>query len=337
MLNDAISAEDSRPTLRMALLNPIGAGLAHYAESLDHVLQTCGVVTYRVDVVEPSAAAHGKIRWLLDYLINARQQIKQDNPNMLIAVWPAVGYWDLPVLTMIAGRRPAYLVMHDPQPLVYARGYGMIAKGLARRLGRGTIVAHSPAAFQAIVDDAGQPRVFEALHPMLAPREASPVAGVRHIRVLGQYKVDRDVAGLERLATNAPPDWSLEIIGRGWPSIDGWHIRNEFVAEAYFDEMVRTSHAIVIPYSRFFQSGVAIRALEWGVPVVGPHASSLQIALGDDCPWLVRDGDWGSAVEAAVQENRDQVYARARDLYDRVIGDWTKMLEQARSAGMCLE
>jgi hypothetical protein len=329
MSSYATSFGDARPTLTMTLANPLGAGLAHYTESLDHVLQACGALTYRVDVIEPSSADYGKMRWLLNYLFRVRRRITQDAPEALIATWPAVGYWDLPALTMIAGRRPVFLVMHDPQPLVYARGYGTVAKALARRLSKGAIVAHSPDAVRAIVDDAGMPRVFEALHPMFAPRSAPPVEGTRrNIRVLGQYKVDRDVAGLERLAASAPLDWRLEIVGRGWPPIEGWDIRSEFVAEERFDELVRTSHVVLIPYSRFFQSGVAIRALEWGVPVVGPYASSLQIALGDDCRWLVKDGDWASAVAAAVEEDREQVSARAQDLYDRVIRDWAKMLAE---------
>jgi hypothetical protein len=167
---------------------------------------------------------------------------------------------------------------------------------------------------------------------MLVPQQAPQVAGrQQNIRVLGQYKVDRDIQGLMRLATNAPPEWRLEIIGRGWPPVDGWHICNEFVTEGRFDELIRTSHAVLIPYSRFFQSEVAVRALEWGVPVVGPYDSSLQIALGDDCGWLVKDGDWGSAVTAAVQEDRDQVFLKSRNLYNRVIEDWSNMLEEASS------
>jgi hypothetical protein len=313
----------------MTLANPVGAGLAHYTESLDHVLQTCGVSTSRVEVVEPSSAGYGKVRWLFDYLLHVRRRISQDRPDALIGVWPAVGYWDLPVLAMIAGRRPVYLVMHDPQPLVYARGYGTIAKTLARRFDWGAIVAHSPDAVKAIVEGAGIHRVFEALHPMLAPRHAPRKARAqKYIRVLGQYKIDRDVTGLKQLAVNAPPNWRLEIVGRDWPSIDGWHIRNGFVAEDDFDELVRDSDVVLIPYARFFQSGVAIRALEWGVPVVGPHESSLQIALGSDCQWLVKNGDWGSAVVAAVQEDHDQVFAKALDLYDRVIFEWSKMLKE---------
>jgi hypothetical protein len=174
------------------------------------------------------------------------------------------------------------------------------------------------------------PQVFEVLLPMLEPRHAQLSTGEQHtIRVLGQYKVDRDLASLQRIAANAPPEWRLEIIGRGWPQIDGWDVRSEFVPEESFDELIYTSHAVLIPYARFFQSDVAVRALEWGVPVVGPFASSLQSALGKDSHWLVRDGDWVRSVAAAVDESRDQAYAKARDLYDRVISDWSRVLNEA--------
>lgn len=319
---------------KILITNPLGAGLAHYTKSLNHVLQACGVLTCRIDVVEPSSADYGKVRWLFGYLSRARRLVAQETPDAIISTWPTVGYWDLPVLTLIAGRRPVYLVMHDPQPLVYARGYGRPARTLARRSKSGAILAHSPDAVQTISDDVGMPRVFEVLHPMLVPRRAPHLSTIqRNIRVLGQYKVDRDIGGLKRLAARASSDWHLEIFGRGWPSVDGWDVRNEFVSETYFDELVRTSHAIIIPYSRFFQSGVAVRALEWGVPVVGPYTSSLQIALGKDCRWLVRDGDWSAAVLAAVQEDRDQVSARAQALYDRVISSWSTMLQQLGMQG----
>lgn len=323
------SAEGARPAVTVALVNPLGATLAHYTKSLDHVLRTCGILTSKVDVLEPSSAGYGKVGWLFNYLLHVGRQVAHERPNAVVAAWPVVGYWDLPILRMLA-RRPVYLVMHDPKPLVYARGYGRAAKALARRQARGGIFAHSPDAVRAIIDDAGMPRVFEALLPMLEPRRAQPPAGERrNIRVLGQYKVDRDIEGLQRLAASAPSRWRLEIVGRGWPAIDGWNVTNEFVAEESFDELIRTSHAVLIPYSRFFQSDVAVRVLEWGVPVVGPHASSLQVALGEDCRWLVRDGDWSSAVAAALDEDRDRVSARAQDLYERVIGDWSKVLVQA--------
>ncbi len=318
----------------VALVNPLGAGLAHYTESLEHVLRTCGVASYRADVLEPSSAGYGKVRWLCDYMYRVRRRISEDSPDAVVAAWPAVGYWDLAILTVLGRRRPVYLIMHDPQPLVYARGYGRLAKALARRVRKGAIVAHSSDAVNVLVDDARMPRVFEALHPMLAPKQApTSTAARRSVRVLGQYKADRDTAALSQLAADAPSDWQLEIVGRGWPPIDGWQITSEFVPEAEFDRLIRTSDAVVIPYSRFYQSGVAIRALEWGVPVVGPYESSLTIALGNDCRWLVRDGDWYRAVAAAVGEDRAHVVARASHLYDRVIADWTKLLKELGLAG----
>lgn len=315
--------------MSIAVLNPVGAGLSHYTKSLDHVLQSCGVSTYRFDVIEPSSADYGRMRWLSTYFSGVSRLVKQDRPDALLATWATVGYWDLSILTTIARRIPVYLVIHDPSPLVYARGYGVVAKALARRQTKGAILTHSPLAAQEVVEHARMPRVFEAPLPMLAPQNAAPPTGTqRIIRVLGQYKIDRDTDGLRQLAASAPSDWRLEIVGRGWPAIDGWNVRNEFVAEKAFDELIRTSHAVLIPYSRFYQSDVAVRALEWGVPVVGPFASSLQIALGDDSQWLVRDGDWTRSVAAAVDDRDDQAYAKARGLYERVIFDWSKMLDE---------
>jgi hypothetical protein len=315
--------------MAVAVLNPLGAGLSHYTKSLDHVLQTCGLSTHRFDVIEPSSADYGKVRWLSAYLLGVRREITRDRPDALVVSWAALGYWDIPILAAISRRIPVYLVMHDPRPLVYARGYGAAAKAFARNQARGTLLVHSPDAAQAVTDEAGMPNVFEVLHPMLEPRRLQPPSGEqRNIRVLGQYKADRDIAGLRQLAASAPPEWQLEIIGRGWPPIDGWDIKSEFVSEELFDELVYTSHAVLIPYARFFQSGVAVRALEWGVPIVGPSVSSLRIALGEESQWLVRDGDWTRSVHAAVDGSWDQGYAKGRDLYDRVISDWSKVLDE---------
>jgi hypothetical protein len=326
--NDTDRRVASRATLTVALINPVGAGLAHYSKSLDHVLRACGISTRRLDVVEPSSADYGRVRWLLHYVSRVRERVRLERPDGIIATWPAVGYWDVAILSLLGGRRPTCLVMHDPEPLVYARGYGRLAKAVARRQSQGAILAHSPSATRAIVASR-MPRVSEVLHPMMAPHTApSPTGAERNVRVLGQYKTDRDIAGLERLAATAAPEWRLEIVGRGWPAIAGWHIRDEFVAEECFDELVRTSHAVLIPYSRFYQSGVAIRALEWNVPVVGPYDSSLQIALGEDCEWLVRNGDWHAGVAAALEEERDRVSWRAQNLYDRTIRDWSRVLDE---------
>ncbi len=313
----------------VALVNPLGAGLFHYTTSLEHVLRTCGVSTHRFDVMEPSSADYGKIRWISSYLWGVRKEAARHSPDSLFASWPAVGYWDIPILARIARRRPTYLVIHDPRPLVHARGYGHFAAALARRQANINLVVHSSQAAVAVREEAGLSNVFEVLHPMLKPRQATPPVGSQRIvRVLGQYKPDRDIKGLRLLAANAPATWRLEIIGRDWPLLNGWSVRNAFVSEESFDQLLRTSDVILIPYTRFYQSGVAVRALECGIPVVGPSASSLQVALGKSSPWLVKDGDWVRSVLAAVDRGWSEGYAMARDLYSRVISNWSDFLAE---------
>jgi hypothetical protein len=320
--------------MTVAVLNPLGAGLAHYTDSLEHVLTAAGVATRRIDVTEPSSADYGKARWLASYFREVSRAVDMHQTRAVVATWPALGYLDLAILSGLARAASSYLVMHDPRPLVYARGYGSSARLLARRSRINCkLIVHSDAAAQAVREDAAIDRMVQVPHPMLAPAAASQTMSARKtIRVLGQFKADRDILGLRRLAVAAPSTWQLEIIGRGWPSIDGWQVTNAFVDEVAFGQLIDESDAVLVPYRRFFQSGVAVRALEAGVPVVGPHDSSLSELLGPECQWLVRDGDWFTAVMAAVDTERDHVFASAQIIYERVIAQWWQALTME---GLC--
>jgi hypothetical protein len=316
--------------MTVVVLNPLGAGLAHYTTSLEHVLQVSGVPTERVNITEPSSAAYGRARWLSTYLYRTSQVLVSHKPRAVIATWATLGYLDLPILSAISRTTPMYIVMHDPRPLVYARGYGVAPRMLARRaVLKGKFVSHSNIASRAIREDAGIRHVVDVPHPMLAPaavpRDTSPD---KTIRVLGQYKQDRDMSGLRQLAHDAPSSWRLEVIGRGWPPIEGWQVTSDFVDEDSFDQLIQGSHVVLIPYTRFFQSGVAIRALEAGIPVVGPHQSSLAELLGNDCPWLVRNGIWSQSVDAAINARPDEVLAKAQESYEDVVSQWSHVLTQ---------
>jgi hypothetical protein len=204
-------------------------------------------------------------------------------------------------------------------------------------------MVHSEIAAQAIREDAHIHQMIKVPHPMLAPKAAMQKKSAdKTIRVLGQYKPDRDIAGLRQLAHDAPPAWRLEVIGRGWPSIEGWQVTDDFVDEDSFDRLIKGSHAILIPYTRFFQSGVAVRALEAGVPVVGPSESSLSDLLGEDCPWLVRNDGWLRAVTDAIDTRPASVLAEAQEIYSRVISRWSQALtheglrEVRVGSGVCL-
>jgi hypothetical protein len=316
--------------MTVVLLNPLGAGLAHYTTSLEHVLLSCDTPTERIDIAEPSSADYGKVHWLLAYVDNARRSLKGSRPQAILATWATLGYLDLPILSVIGRSTPAYVVMHDPRPLVYARGYGSTARKLARqRVVKGKLMVHSAAAAQAILEDADVKPVLNVPHPMLAPRLARHRPADRKIiRVLGQYKPDRDIDAMRQLARDAPSSWRLEIIGRNWPGIEGWEVTPDFVEESAFAHLIEESDAVLIPYTRFFQSGVAIRALEAGIPPVGPRDSSLAELLGEDCPWLVRGGAWAQSVASAIDTPPEDVHSKAQGVYAEVISRWTHMLDR---------
>jgi len=315
--------------MTVAVLNPLGAGLAHYTDSLEHILSSCGVSVQLMSITEPSSADYGRARWLASYSYCGHRVLKRGRHQAVIATWPTLGYVDLSMLSAISCAIPVYVVMHDPRPLVYARGYGAFARTIARRgvVGRGRFIVHSDIARQAIREDSGINEVIYVPHPMFAPTAVrSKTSLEKTVRVLGQYKADRDVFGLRQLAREAPPSWRLEVVGRGWPDIEGWRVVNRFVDEDSFDRLISDSDAVLIPYTRFFQSGVAVRALEAGVPVVGPSSSSLSDLLGSDCGWLVRDGDWLNAVTRAVNAQPEEGMVKAQGIYDEVVLLWSRML-----------
>ncbi|WP_396668819.1 hypothetical protein [Microbacterium sp. R86528] len=114
-----------------------------------------------------------------------------------------------------------------------------------------------------------------------------------------------------------------EAIGRGWPPIEGWNVRDEFVSESELDVLIDTADCIVIPYRRFYQSGIAIRALESCTPIVGPTNTSLDPLLGKTSRLLVAPGQpWTSAVRFALETGRAPMAQIASSWHDRAIADW---------------
>jgi hypothetical protein len=144
------------------------------------------------------------------------------------------------------------------------------------------------------------------------------------VRVLGQYKPDRDVEALRQIAETLGQTARLEICGRGWPPIDGWSVRSEFVDEAHMSALLASSDAVLIPYRRFYQSGIAFRCLEQGTPAVGPAGSSLDEIYGPDSPLLVRGpDDWCRAISHAVSLGRAEAVEAGRIWRARASRAWS--------------
>lgn len=275
--------------------------------------------------------------WMMEYLKVlkkarrvARASSEDSAPAVVIQTWPVLGYWDFAISRLALGRALVFTIIHDPHPLVEAIGYGRLARWVATgRPFAARALTHSDGACRIVNESAHLRKVVNLPHPMFIPEAPTGRQGEVVIRVLGQYKTDRDLQSMERLASDGPSDWRYEVVGRGWPHVAGWDVRSEFVEEHEFDSLLRDSSAILIPYLRFFQSGVAIRALEVGTPVVGPRSSSLGDLLGKRCNWLVDNSSgnpWMPAVQTAIDTDPWNVHEVAQTVYNNTLEQWRKWL-----------
>lgn len=319
--------------LDVMLVNPLGAALHHYTASLQRLLEDSGAEVTLISLMEPSAPRQTRLRWLHQYVKTlgyAKRRTSGEGTNtIVIQTWPVLGYWDFAISKLLLRAMPGVIVLHDPHPLVPAVGYGRLARWIAsRRQIAARAIVHSDAARQIVGEDVRLGMTTNLPHPMFPPERPEKPDGKVIVRVLGQYKADRDLVAMEQLVKQGSPDWHYEVVGRGWPSIEGWEVTSKFVDENAFDSLIRASSAILIPYVRFFQSGVAIRSLELGTPVVGPRASSLQTLLGTNSHWLVDEspGSWTRAVETAIGTDPQEVYRAARAAYDNVLRSWREWL-----------
>ncbi len=296
----------------VVIVNPLGVALAHYQKELEQSLRNGGFTVDSIAVTEPSSNGHRRLAWVFDYL-RALIAARKTSSSTVVVAWPALGYFDF-ALAMILGLRRAAIIIHDPTPLVGAIGYSNWAKALARYATTVRAIAHSDSALEEVQRDLGRSRVTVLPHPILMTPAQSRNTRTNTIRVLGQYKKSRDIDAMRRISNHPPmASYSFEIVGRGWPPVDGWSVRDEFVPETQLDELLSTSAAVVIPYTRFYQSGIAIRALENLTPVVGPAGTSLDEIFGESARNLVRS-DWTTSMEFALTLDGDAM-AIVRDKY----------------------
>lgn len=304
-----------RDAATLSLINPLGAALEHYERALVDVLTTRAKKVECTRIDEPSANGGSRVRWLREYIRAVRTAGKAKTGSVIV-LWPVLGYLDAAVLRLL-GVRHAKVIMHDPTPLVRAIGYGRFSKLIARYVGSTEYITHSRSAYREVSRVVHESHVRYAPHPIKARAQEHPRDRRRVIRVLGQYKPSRDLSALVQIAEDERlSGFTCEIVGRGWPSVPGWTTDARFVPEAEMDRLILTSSSVVIPYSRFYQSGIAIRALELGCPVVGPSDSSLADIYGADAENLTHDGRWGDAVLFATQQSAAEI-ARTRAEYTR--------------------
>lgn len=329
--------ERSELTRAVHIVNPLGGALSHYTKALEALLADTGASVRVSAIVEPSVSGEGRVTWLVQYLRLLLAAGKSRKNEKILIVWPVLGFLDI-LISRILCRQAVSIVYHDPKPLVRSVGTGrLVANLVARWPLKANVIVHSSAAAVAM-DDAGLGEGKSVLeHPMLPPISRSFKAEVSRpsrpvVRVLGQYKQDRDMEVLCALGKDLAGNCRLEVVGRGWPPVPGWTVDARFVSEPELDELIQSSDAVVIPYRRFYQSGIAVRALELGTPIVGRAGSSLSGIYGSDSRLLVQDHEgldvdaraWRQAVEHAFSEGGSEARAAAEKKFITVRNDWQR-------------
>lgn len=319
------SAHDA-PLLRV--VNPLPRALHHYQRELSSLLDSFGDVPWvQHSIGSAEIGRLGKVQKLQAAAKHVRTLRSIEGP--FIEVWPAIGHLEAFGVTSAGGA----IIHHDPVPIRQQVGYGALSVRAsvlrANHVGM-TAVAHSRAAERRL-REFGYTSVVAVPHPILLP-ERRPSGGSRPVRVLGQFKPARDLDLLRVLGPMLRREGlETEIVGRGWPAIEGWNVRNEFVEEDQLTELISTSSAVVIPYRRYWQSGIAIRAFEAGVPVVGTSGGFLDELYGGDLSLLVGSNgsptEWVERIRDASRVEEDYVVGRALAYHDSGKREWRGLIE----------
>lgn len=308
--------------MSIAIVNPLPTALRHYSQALEAVLQAAGHSTYDASTPTIEGASGGLPAVRAARALTARRRLGKV-PDDAIVVWPAFGLLD--PITFMGRQAHTWLIVHDAEPLRRQFGMGAWAGGLGRRAlsERITVVVHSEPARRAMTDR-GWP-VVAVPHPVMPPTLDANPRGTQ-VRVLGQFKPARSLEPLEILAADPSFAGRLEIGGRGWPTVPGWQVDPDFLTEDEMDRRIREAAAVVLPYDRYFQSGVAVRCLEQHTPVVGRVHPFLSDLFGSDWPGMVVGDDWSSVVTRAMHHSSQDLVRRHEQYWSRCVAAWRALL-----------
>jgi hypothetical protein len=319
------------------VINPLKHTLAHYEGELLETLIESGQNAVEIANTVPADGISGPVERIAVAGRTVWERIRLARSvrgTIVIVVWPLFGYFEPLTLMRLARYNTVYIVMHDPSPLRRSYGQSLWARKIFKASVHHRhmmILYHTEHAQRVGARDNG---VIGTVVPHPIRLESSRTEG-RHnptasrpvVRVLGQYKQTRSLSALTMIADQATGSYDLEIHGRGWPEIQGWSVFDRFVPEHEFRALVESSHCVVIPYDLFFQSGVAVRCLEAGVPVVAPYHEHIAQLYGDDWAGIVRDGTgWCEALERALAMDGAELRARRLGVAQETRRAWQELL-----------
>ena len=321
-----MTVQPTRPD-PLSVVNPLPVALHHYEVELRSILDSLNDLAWESVRIQSAEVGNlGAVRKLWTAGQHLRSLRRITGPS--IALWPVLGHLES---YGVRGSRNA-IIYHDPVPIRAQAGYGTraIRSGVKRANRVGMVaVAHSRAAERQL-HEFGYRRVINVPHPILPPAiRSTEIAPV--VRVLGQFKPARDLDLLRSLGPQLRDrGYRTEIVGRGWPGIQGWDVRDEFVDEGKLTQLIASAGAIVIPYRRYWQSGIAIRAFEASVPVVGASGGFLDELYGDDAGLLVAgEGDtfeWAERVDAAMKADAAVTFDHASRYRESGRREWRDLV-----------
>lgn len=269
--------------MKISICNPLPAALLHYSCELVETLGRIGFEPAFVPAfgVENRAGAAGKIINLGGAVRNAR--FGGGAYRSTVQCWPSLGL--LEPLLWSSQQKRNFIIFHDPVPIRKQVGFDRVSRLLAkhwRSANSPVIIVHSSDAYIEASRLFPRMEVRKALHPVLSEMPSSATPGVEVV-VAGQFKPERNVELLRHLGPMLRARGFLpRIYGRGWPEhIPGWDIESRFLTEVELDRALDRAAVVLIPYKNYFQSGIAIRALERGRLSVSPENSFARDVFGD--------------------------------------------------------
>jgi hypothetical protein len=309
--------------LPLRIVDPIPRALAHYERELREVLAACGVDAEGVGSpsIERSptrASVASRAAAVLWWRLRSRGA-----SGDTLVVFPAFGLAD--PATWVGRRDRIWLVVHDPAAVAKQFGMGRFAARLGRAaVGRRVrVLVHSQPAADVLRDRGWSVELLP--HPVRQPHADVATAARRRtgpVTVLGQWKPARSIEPLRQFSAAAAWDGRRQVVGRGWPAVPGWTVDSRFVDEAELDDRIAAAACVLLPYDHYFQSGIAVRCLEAGLPVVGLRHAFLEGLFGASWPGLVDDDDWVAATERVATVAAEEMVDRRSDYWQRCVAAW---------------
>lgn len=313
------------------IANPLPKTLGHFVHELEETLN-------RIDVPSstfPFMKVEGATSWLqkTHLLVNAVRNVRSIRgcSDTVITVWPSLGLLDARLLRN--KRRNSLLIIHDPIPIRPQLGYGRISKLLTRKPVPASpiILSHSDDASAVLHDVLPGYLHLQLPHPIKSNQDTSRKMGAkeRTVVVAGQFKPERNIKLLRDIGPRLQQiDAIGKIFGRGWPEIPGWEVESRFLSENELDGVLSAASAILIPYNRYYQSGIAIRALELGTMSISSPNSFAYDLLGPSGVVPTNDPDaWLRAIENVI--NSPELSATVFEQYRKKVDiAWKDFFDQ---------